>query len=658
MPRKPFVGNRTKRADRNDEGFVLVMLGLLIIPIVAFTALAVDVSSWYSRATELQRSADAAALAGVVWMPTLSDAQTNADEVLASNGIISGTGDITVSVQQGSEQNSLKVCVTDHSAAEFFGAIISGPETLTRCGTAQYNLPLELGSPLNYYGGNATANFGSTQVVTGQHSQVFSTPANTSDPELPDNYNTATSGTPASLHGCKYVRSSSGGNSYGFWWNAAGARTGATNYKLNTAVVWTTTSGRRTTNHYATELPNCLWTRMVDDTTNVPNNPIPTSKSPNFWAAIAGPGMTAPNGDAYAPRCSSAGNCSSNDNTMYRPSGYVYSIDVPSGTTSGNLSVQIFDATMSASGSSARPTGDTRYGGSTNQHTKFTVMDAGTTPYDTGDDTLVPGCSLTTQGPDASYDSLWVQLCSFTPVVGQRYYIDVVSTQPATDTDPAWGTNGNTYNGYALRVVAGSFPSSCLSNTLPQRNNVDCYGASPQPRLSGYGDMEMYNGIPSGVPTQFFIANVKNVYKGKTFVIELWDPGDMSCDTGRTDCTGVNSYITVMKPGTTTAGTAQLGCTWASHHPNGSAADSGTIGATSQCKIQTTKDGGNGFQNEWLQIRISLPDTYSCSETVDPTTTGGSCWWQILYNVTGSYSLSDYTTWTARIEGDPVRLIQ
>lgn len=648
------IAPKARRRSADDRGFVLIMVGLLIIPIVAFTALAIDVSAWYSRATELQRSADAAALAGVVWMPRLTDAQTNATSTLVANGTPIG-GNISATMIPGAKPNSFKVCLTDAKAPQFFSVVFSGPTSLTRCATAQYNLPLELGSPLNYYGGNATADFGSTTVSTGtQHPESSSTPINVDDPEQPNNYATAVA-SDGNLHGCKYDNWTYNGHDTGFWWDQNGVRAGTTDHKyyLDAApapVLWKTTNRwGQTRNHYPIDLPDCLFTHMVDDTTTVPNNPIPASKSPNFWAAIAGPGMFTNNGDAYAPRCWTSGQCAvptppaTNPNTMYRPKGYFYALDVPSGTTSGNISVQIFDATQSQTSGTA-PTGDTRYGGSSIQDTTFTLWNAGTTPYDMGDDTVVAGCQHTYGSSDPAYDKLWTQLCSFSPTVGQRYYLQVSSTNDYA----------NTYNGYAIRAVAGSFPDACLAATLPQRNNVDCYGTDPQPRLSGYGDMEMYNGIPAGTPTQFFIANVLPEYAGRTLVIELWDPGDMSGGGS-----GDNSYITVMKPGSTTAGTAQRGCTWRAYGPPPAIPGTfTTIGSTSDCQVQSTSNGSNAYNGKWVQFKIALPDDYTCNKNANPVTTGGSCWWQILYNVTGSTRLNDYTTWTARIEGDPVRLTQ
>ncbi len=65
-----------KRDARTDGGYILVTLGLMIIPLMAFAALAVDVGSWYARTTELQKAADSAALAGVIWAPDYARART------------------------------------------------------------------------------------------------------------------------------------------------------------------------------------------------------------------------------------------------------------------------------------------------------------------------------------------------------------------------------------------------------------------------------------------------------------------------------------------------------------------------------------------------------------------------------------------------------
>ena len=70
---------RTQLAPRRDErGYVAVVFALLLSVLVLFASFAINSGGWFSRANQLQRAADAAALAGVVYMPDLAAATTAA----------------------------------------------------------------------------------------------------------------------------------------------------------------------------------------------------------------------------------------------------------------------------------------------------------------------------------------------------------------------------------------------------------------------------------------------------------------------------------------------------------------------------------------------------------------------------------------------------
>mgnify|MGYP001460829428 CR=1 FL=1 len=145
---------------RDDRGIAIITTALLLVPMMIFAAFGVDLASWYSRISYLQKSADAAALAGTVWMPNEAKATQVACESLAKNGISGspdcGTGPFEVTVV-GIGTSTLRVTVTDPSAARYFSQVVSGGnQRLTRSAEAEYNLPIPLGSPLNYFGGDAT----------------------------------------------------------------------------------------------------------------------------------------------------------------------------------------------------------------------------------------------------------------------------------------------------------------------------------------------------------------------------------------------------------------------------------------------------------------------------------------------------------------------
>lgn len=151
---------RTRSRGRGERGVAIVVTALCLIPLMTFAAFGVDLASWYSRSSYLQKSADAAALAGTVWMPNLGKSTAIACDSLQQNGIDGGDcgpGDFEVDIERGSTPTSLRVVVTDPDAARYFSQVVSsGQQRLTRSAEAEYNLPIPLGSPLNYFGGDAT----------------------------------------------------------------------------------------------------------------------------------------------------------------------------------------------------------------------------------------------------------------------------------------------------------------------------------------------------------------------------------------------------------------------------------------------------------------------------------------------------------------------
>ena len=531
---------------RSDErGFVLITFALLLIPIVAFTALAIDVSSWYSRATELQRAADASSLAGVVWMPDLGKAKSHATPVLAKNGIDStDTARYTVTMNTGgTSAGSFQVCITDKKAPQFFGAVIANQASIERCATSEYNQPLELGSPLNYFGGNhdqtnvfvpgpvpdnaiepappysafnpgdrfcwVRDSYPSGTVVGYWDTRGSSNTAYWFYWPYPDNYlsgshpncNTSAPAVPnqPNGNGCNPK-----GNSNYYWYHNGGGGTFPTNWRYR----------QRSYNTGET----CTYGGTQD-------SPIPVEKSPNFWAAVEAYGNNHTNGDVY-----------STNGGEYRDTGYYYSIDIPPGGVNGNsLSIQIWDGSTNCNfnGDGCR----TVMGDSGSDHTRFRVWKAGDQKFDMS---AITPASCGTGSADSGYitsgsawDDRWNQICTLSVTAGDRYYVQVQSSDSSASS-----RYGSGYNGYALRAVAGSFPAACL-DTMPA-GNVACYGTGTQPRVSGYGDMEMYNHIGEGTPTEFYLADVTPNFKGHTLVIDLWDPGDGA----------PYSWVTVMAPST------------------------------------------------------------------------------------------------------------
>ena len=158
---------RGRRAE-DERGNILILSALLIVPLLIFVGLSVDVGSWHARASRLQRAADAAALAGVVWMPDFDKAEEVALATARRNGFVTGTDDITVTVSRDPSSNRrLRVNIEDGRVETFFGRVVTDSIRIGRRAIAEYVLPVPLGSPTNYFG------TGDLLGLMGQDSEYF-----------------------------------------------------------------------------------------------------------------------------------------------------------------------------------------------------------------------------------------------------------------------------------------------------------------------------------------------------------------------------------------------------------------------------------------------------------------------------------------------------
>lgn len=149
---------RGPRRFRGEDGYILAMVGLLIVPLIVVTAFATDVGQWYGQATQMQRTADAAALAGVVWIGDKVDPDRYRDEaakVARQNGYGPGetvngeTVDVDIDLVP---PNRLRVTVSARAQTFFGGAGGVTEQHLTRSAVAEFNQSVPLGSPRNYLG--------------------------------------------------------------------------------------------------------------------------------------------------------------------------------------------------------------------------------------------------------------------------------------------------------------------------------------------------------------------------------------------------------------------------------------------------------------------------------------------------------------------------
>jgi hypothetical protein len=162
---------------RHDErGVVLVWMAMALVGMLMFAGLMVDLGAWYQQSQDIQRTADAAALAGATYLPnnpgsgggllgaTLAtsgcpanlattgqpkDAFCAAMKVIAKNGYSGATVKTWV---DASNDRQLDVQITQGNIQQYFTSFFMGPLTFARSSHAQFSQPIQLGSPQNYFG--------------------------------------------------------------------------------------------------------------------------------------------------------------------------------------------------------------------------------------------------------------------------------------------------------------------------------------------------------------------------------------------------------------------------------------------------------------------------------------------------------------------------
>src|SRR5207253_11381313 len=109
---------------KKQEGFVLVVVAIVLLALVGFLALAVDVGVLYSARTSAQEVADAAALAGVgtfinaTKSPQPQTASDNAVQVAHNNSILGqhiAAGDVIVNVDYANRRVTVDVQSTQNT---------------------------------------------------------------------------------------------------------------------------------------------------------------------------------------------------------------------------------------------------------------------------------------------------------------------------------------------------------------------------------------------------------------------------------------------------------------------------------------------------------------------------------------------------------------
>jgi hypothetical protein len=161
---KPHLKLPVRRTGTNDRdelamsrGQILVLFVLSLTMLIGIMGLAIDVSFAWLNEIRVQNAADAAALAGAVYLPDNVSGGTSASQAMAvqngyTNGSNNGTGTVVVNAQQDTIPYQMDVTISAPIPTFFMRVFGINSLSASRSAHAQYNSPLPMGSPLNVFG--------------------------------------------------------------------------------------------------------------------------------------------------------------------------------------------------------------------------------------------------------------------------------------------------------------------------------------------------------------------------------------------------------------------------------------------------------------------------------------------------------------------------
>jgi len=161
-----------------DRGAVAILVAILLPIFFGLAAFTIDVANWYLEGAKVQKAADAAALAGVTYMPQdFVSATSKALTTSSKNGYTNSTSGPTfvTTALVPDHSSQLDVTVTN-TINNFFGKLIGKPTmTVSRTAVADYLGAALMGSPCNALGTQPTASDGSPSAIPTQGQGGYAT---------------------------------------------------------------------------------------------------------------------------------------------------------------------------------------------------------------------------------------------------------------------------------------------------------------------------------------------------------------------------------------------------------------------------------------------------------------------------------------------------
>ncbi|MGD2102851.1 MAG: pilus assembly protein TadG-related protein [Acidimicrobiia bacterium] len=142
--------------ENEDKGAALPLIASMIVVLIGLSAFAIDLGWLYLNSSQVQRAADSAALAGVVYLPgdttnvtnyTVNGANANGYDIGTVNGTpIAGGGPDSLTWQALAD-NRLQVTLESQIPTFFLKVLGFNSFDISRTATAEYVKPVPLGSP-------------------------------------------------------------------------------------------------------------------------------------------------------------------------------------------------------------------------------------------------------------------------------------------------------------------------------------------------------------------------------------------------------------------------------------------------------------------------------------------------------------------------------
>src|SRR5438128_2604106 len=140
----------------DDRGQTLAIVALMLTALFGFMGLVADIGWYELNMVRVQRAADAAALAGVVYLPgNVTGAVVAAQLEAAKNGFVTGVNGVTVTAAPEALNGAILNVTVSGPVRTFFARLFGVASfTARRNARAEFVLPVPMGSPGDYYGIN------------------------------------------------------------------------------------------------------------------------------------------------------------------------------------------------------------------------------------------------------------------------------------------------------------------------------------------------------------------------------------------------------------------------------------------------------------------------------------------------------------------------